>query len=74
MGKPPFSLIQAASDTGNADALVFFPFDLLYLDGDVISSALLLERKERLRGLLSGSTRRRGHHLRCPIGPESGIV
>jgi len=27
-----FSLIQAASDTGNADALVFFIFDLLYLD------------------------------------------
>ena len=73
-GKTSFSLIQAASDTGNADALVFFPFDLLYLDGDVISSALLLERKERLRGLLSGSTRRRGHHSRCPIGPESGIV
>ena len=37
-GKTSFSLIQAASDTGNADALVFFPFDLLYLDGDVISS------------------------------------
>jgi hypothetical protein len=53
-------LIQAASDTGNADALVFFMFDLLYLDGNAISSAPLLERKERLRGLLSGSTRRRG--------------
>jgi bifunctional non-homologous end joining protein LigD len=48
-------LIQAASDTGNADALVFFLFDLLYLDGDVISSAPLLERKERLRGLLSNA-------------------
>ncbi len=30
-------------------------FDLLYLDGDVISSAPLLERKERLRGLLSNA-------------------
>jgi ATP-dependent DNA ligase len=30
---------------GNADALVFFMFDLLYLDGDEISSAPLLERK-----------------------------
>src|ERR1700731_2711862 len=52
-GKTSFSLIQAASDTGNADALVFFMFDLLYLDGDAIGSAPLLERKERLRGLLS---------------------
>ena len=38
---------------GNADALVFFLFDLLYLDGEVISSGPLRERKERLRGLLS---------------------
>src|SRR6266851_6068760 len=53
-GKTSFSLIQAATDAGNADALVFFLFDLLYLDGDAISSAPLLERKERLRGLLSG--------------------
>ena len=30
-GKTSFSLIQAASDSGNADALVFFLFDLLYL-------------------------------------------
>jgi bifunctional non-homologous end joining protein LigD len=54
-GKSSFSLIQAASDTDNAAALVFFIFDLLYLDGDAISSAPLLERKERLRGLLSNA-------------------
>jgi bifunctional non-homologous end joining protein LigD len=54
-GKTSFNLIQAASDTGKADALVFFLFDLLYLDGDAISSAPLLERKERLRGLLSNA-------------------
>jgi DNA ligase D-like protein (predicted ligase) len=54
-GKTSFSLIQAASDTGNADALVFFLFDLLYLDCDEISSAPLLERKDRLRDLLSNA-------------------
>src|SRR5712671_907179 len=54
-GKSSFSLIQAASDTDNAAALVFFIFDLLYLDGDAISSAPLLERKERPRGLLSNA-------------------
>jgi DNA ligase D-like protein (predicted ligase) len=52
-GKTSFSLIQAASDSGDADALVFFLFDLLYLDGEVISAAPLHERKERLRHLLS---------------------
>jgi len=46
-------LIQAASDAGNTDALVFFLFDLLYLDGEAISSAPLRDRKERLRSLLS---------------------
>src|SRR5271156_4608551 len=54
-GKTSFSLIQAASDSGNAGALVFFLFDLLYLDGEVISAAPLPERKERLRHLLSSA-------------------
>ena len=56
VGKTSFSLIQAASDSGNANnTLVFFLFDLLYLDGEVISAAPLLERKERLRHLLSNA-------------------
>jgi DNA ligase D-like protein (predicted ligase) len=54
-GKTSFSVIQAASDMGNADALVFFLFDLLYLDGESISAAPLRERKERLRDLLSNA-------------------
>jgi hypothetical protein len=54
-GKTSFSLIQTASDAGNTDALVFFPFDLLYLDGEVISAAALGERKELLRPLLSNT-------------------
>ena len=47
-GKTSFSLIQTASDSGNADALVFFLFDLLYL-----GAAPVTQRKERLRDLLS---------------------
>jgi ATP-dependent DNA ligase len=31
-------MIQAASDSGNAAALVFFLFDLLYLDGKDVSA------------------------------------
>jgi ATP-dependent DNA ligase len=52
-GKTSFSLIQAASDVGNTGTLVFFLFDLLYFDGEVIGAAPLRERKERLRDLLS---------------------
>jgi ATP-dependent DNA ligase len=51
-GKTSFSMIQTASDSGNADALVFFLFDLLYLDGEMVSAAPLRDRKGRLRDLL----------------------
>jgi ATP-dependent DNA ligase len=54
-GTTSFSLIQTASDAGNADTLVFFLFDLLHLDGETIGPRLLTERKERLRELLSGA-------------------
>src|ERR1700737_1617952 len=64
-GKTSFSLIQAASDSGNAAALVLFLFDLLYLDGEVVSLAPLRKRKERLRDFLSNA----GTPLQGP-GPE----
>ena len=46
-GSTSFSLIQNASDTDNADALVFFLFDLLHLDGETITARPLNERKRR---------------------------
>jgi DNA ligase D-like protein (predicted ligase) len=52
-GTTSFSLIQNASDTGNGNALVFFLFDLLHLDGEAVSPRPLKERKDRLRALLS---------------------
>jgi bifunctional non-homologous end joining protein LigD len=55
-GTTSFSIIQAASDTGNAAALVFFLFDLLYLDREALVSAPLRDRKETLRALLSGAS------------------
>jgi bifunctional non-homologous end joining protein LigD len=54
-GTTSFSIIQAASDTGNAAALVFFLFDLLHLDGEALISAPLRDRKKTLRELLSGA-------------------
>ena len=52
-GITSFSMIQAASDAGNAAGLVYFIFDLLYLDGDALAERPLIERKARLAELLS---------------------
>ena len=52
-GITSFSMIQAASDAGNAAGLVFFVFDLLHLDGDNVAGRPLIERKTRLAALLS---------------------
>ena len=54
-GVTSFSLIQNASDRGNAGALVFFLFDLLYCEGEVTSTLPLIDRKERLAELLTGA-------------------
>jgi len=53
-GITSFSMIQLASDRGNAAGLVFFLFDLLHLDGDDVAARPLIERKARLAALLSG--------------------
>src|SRR5260370_18730785 len=52
-GVTSFSMIQAASDSGHAAALVFFLFDLLYLDGEDLCARPLIERKERLAPLVA---------------------
>ena len=46
-GITSFSMIQAASDAGNAAGLVYFIFDLLHLDGDDVAARPLIERKAR---------------------------
>src|SRR6202162_3450216 len=53
-GLTSFSMIQAASDAGNAAGLVFFIFDLLHLDGDDVGARPLIERKARLAAFMSG--------------------
>jgi bifunctional non-homologous end joining protein LigD len=53
-GVTSFSMIQAASDAGNAAGLVYFIFDLLHRDGEDIAALPLIERKARLAALLSG--------------------
>ena len=55
-GITSFSMIQLASDAGNAAGLVFFLFDLLYVDGDDLMPRPLIDRKARLAALLSNVT------------------
>jgi DNA ligase D-like protein (predicted ligase) len=54
-GITSFSIVQLASDGGNAAALVFFLFDLLHLDGEDFRPRPLIERKERLSALLANA-------------------
>jgi bifunctional non-homologous end joining protein LigD len=50
-GVPSFSRLQAAMDDGRTGELVFFAFDLLFLNGVSIAELPLIERKERLQSL-----------------------
>ena len=54
-GRTAFNLIQNASDTGRAGSLVFFLFDLLFIDGEDLTALPLLDRKARLEKLLTGA-------------------
>ena len=50
-GRTAFNLIQNATDTGEG-SLVFFLFDLLFLDGENLNALPLVKRKTRLAYLL----------------------
>ena len=50
-GVPVFSRLQAAMDEGRTDQLVFFAFDLLFLNGVSTGKLPLIKRKERLQRL-----------------------
>ena len=53
-GRTAFNLIQNATDTGQ-ESLVFFVFDLLFLDGEDIRDLPLVDRKARLEAVLVGA-------------------
>jgi DNA ligase D-like protein (predicted ligase) len=55
-GLPVFSRLQAAMDEGRTDQLVFFAFDLLYLNGKSTAQLPLIKRKERLERLFNKKT------------------
>jgi bifunctional non-homologous end joining protein LigD len=84
-GRTAFNLVQNAADRSSGGSLVFFLFDLLFLDGADLRSLRLIERKERLKALLADAPSclqfadhqiGRGpafHRLACEHGLE-GIV
>jgi DNA ligase D-like protein (predicted ligase) len=65
-GTTSFAIIQNASDGANAASLVFYLFDLLYLDGKSLLARPLIERKRQLQTLLSNASDRlhySDHHV-----------
>ena len=54
-GITSFSMIRLESDGGNAAALVFFLFDLLFVDGEDLIARPLIDRKARLAALVANA-------------------
>jgi bifunctional non-homologous end joining protein LigD len=55
-GVSSFSALQDALSEGRTAKMVYFAFDLLYLDGEDLRGEPLLARKERLESLLHASS------------------
>jgi len=61
-----FAELQAATDSRSTGGLIYFAFDLLFLNGRDMTRAPLLDRKGRLQALLKGapqSIQYSGHHI-----------
>ncbi|HEX2208502.1 MAG TPA: non-homologous end-joining DNA ligase, partial [Longimicrobium sp.] len=54
-GTTSFQALQNVLNSGRGGELVFYAFDLPYLEGMDLRPAALVDRKEALRGLLSGN-------------------
>jgi len=52
-GRTAFNLVQNAANACSSGSLVYFLFDLLFLDGEDLRSLPLIERKDRLKALLT---------------------
>jgi DNA ligase D-like protein (predicted ligase) len=65
-GTTSFAELQAATDSGSTQNLVYFVFDLLFLKGKDLVAAPLLDRKEQLQMLLENapkSIQYSDHHI-----------
>lgn len=71
-GAPDFAALQAALSDGKTDQLIFFAFDLLFVDGEDLRALPLSVRKERLRELLEKHHNRKDALIRYVEHFESG--
>jgi DNA ligase D-like protein (predicted ligase) len=65
-GTTSFAELQAATDSRRTHTLIYFVFDLLFVNGKDLMAAPLLDRKGRLQALLKGaptSIQYSGHHI-----------
>ncbi len=67
-GKSSFQALQAAlGEGGDADRIIAYAFDLLYLDGEDLTKLPLTTRKDKLRALLNqakpGQSLRYSEHI-----------
>ena len=52
-GAPDFAALQAAMSDHETDELVFFAFDLLFMEGEDLRDSVLRDRKAKLKALLA---------------------
>jgi DNA ligase D-like protein (predicted ligase) len=62
-GTTSFADLQAATDSRSTQHLVYFVFDILFVDGKDLMAAPLLDRKERLRTVLKKAPRFIQYHI-----------
>ncbi|MGY4512575.1 DNA ligase D [Bradyrhizobium sp. USDA 3650] len=70
-GAPNFSSLQAALSDGKTDELIFFAFDLLFVEGLDLRRLPLGERKDRLKELLE-ARKKKSSQIRYVEHFESG--
>jgi bifunctional non-homologous end joining protein LigD len=71
-GDPDFSALQAALSDGKTGDLIFFAFDLLFVDEFDLRRSSLSERKQRLNEMLAGRSSRKESLIRYLDHVEAG--
>ncbi|HEV7282348.1 MAG TPA: DNA ligase D [Pirellulaceae bacterium] len=73
-GASRFELLQAALREKNSKNLVFYAFDLLYLDGYDLRGAALVDRKQALERVLAGKEKSRVRYVEHVVGDGVAFV
>ncbi|HVU21258.1 MAG TPA: DNA ligase D [Rhizomicrobium sp.] len=63
-GAPDFAALQAALSDGNTDQLIYFVFDLMFVEDEDLRPLPLYERKQRLEQFLKDNLAKNQSHIR----------